>query len=279
MSEQSKVFLFDNSDPEMQRAHEQARANFRYFWREVHWEQRRIIPGLDLASVKAPFSDRPLDPKTQLPQGAGGDSDNPEVEHMWLSDVDFDGREVNGTLLNSPNWLKSVKEGDTVRVPLGQISDWMYSIGGEVYGAYTVNLIRSRMGRAERAEHDDAWGGLDFGDPAKIRVVPEPNSGGGLLKGWFGKKQTEIGEHPASENIAPEIQKQLAQDPSIVHSRRDDGWTFLHQEALAGSLAPVKVLLAAGADPKARTNHGMTPLALAQSLGWEKVVALLTPLT
>jgi hypothetical protein len=30
--------MFDNSDPEMQRAYESARANFRYFWREVAWE-------------------------------------------------------------------------------------------------------------------------------------------------------------------------------------------------------------------------------------------------
>ena len=27
--------------------------------------------------------------------------------------------------------------------------------------------------------------------------------------------------------------------------------------------------------PNALTNHGMTPLQLAQSLGWDKVVALL----
>ena len=46
--------------------------------------------------------------------------------------------------------------------------------------------------------------------------------------------------------MAPELQKQLAQDPALVHSRSDEGWTFLHQEALAGSLACVKVLLAAG---------------------------------
>jgi hypothetical protein len=32
---QSEVFLFDGSDPEMLRAHEIARANFRYFWREL----------------------------------------------------------------------------------------------------------------------------------------------------------------------------------------------------------------------------------------------------
>ena len=57
----------------------------------------------------------------------------------------------------------------------------MYAISGEVFGAYTVNLMRSRMGRQERQEHDSAWG-LNFGDPTKIRVAPEPNKEGGLLK-------------------------------------------------------------------------------------------------
>lgn len=265
---QSKVFLFDGSDPEMQRAHANARATFRYFWRELAWERRRIIPALDLASVKAPFSDGPA---------ASGGGEDPEVEHMWLTDVDFDGVEVSGVLLNSPNWLKSVKEGDPVRLPLGQISDWMYAISGEVFGAYTVNLLRSRMGRSERAEHDAAWGGLDFGDPAKIRVVPD--SYGGFLKGWFGKKQTEIGEHPMSEGMAGKLKEQLADDPTLIHSADESGWTFLHQEALAGNLATARVLLAAGADPKARTNRGLTPLQLAQSLGWEKMIALLTPIT
>jgi len=34
-SQSSQVFMFDNSDPEMQRAYEAARLTFRYFWREV----------------------------------------------------------------------------------------------------------------------------------------------------------------------------------------------------------------------------------------------------
>jgi uncharacterized protein YegJ (DUF2314 family) len=264
-SQSSRVFLFDNSDPEMQRAYEKARATFRYFWREAAWERRRIIPALGLAAVKAPFSDG---------KRGGPATDTPEVEHMWLSEVDFDGRDVSGVLLNSPNWLKTIKQGDPVRLPLGHISDWMYAISGEVFGAYTVNLLRSRMGRREREEHDRAWG-LNFGDPANVRVAPEPDKGGGFLKGWFGKRQTDPGEHPMSVNMATSLKDQLAKDPSLVSSTDDRGWTLLHQEALAGSAPTVKVLLAAGADRNAVTNHGMTPLQLAQSLGWERVAALL----
>jgi hypothetical protein len=219
-----------------------------------------------MASVKAPFSDGPQ----------ASDSDNPDVEHMWLTDVDFDGQNVSGVLLNAPNWLKSVHEGDPASIPLGQISDWMYVISGEVFGAYTVNVLRSRMGRQEREEHDAAWGGLDFGDPAKIRVAPQPKQGGGFLKGWFGKQQTDTGEHPMSEAMAGKLREQLAKDPSFAFSKGDNGWTILHQEALAGNAATVKVLLDAGADSKALTSNGLTALQLAQSLGWDKVAALLS---
>jgi uncharacterized protein YegJ (DUF2314 family) len=257
--------MFDNSDPEMQRAYENARATFRYFWREIAWERRRIVPALDLACVKAPFTDG-----KQATRAKG----TPEAEHMWLGEVDFDGRVVSGVLLNDPNWLKTVKKGDSARLPLAEISDWMYAISGEVFGAYTVNHLRSRMGRRERQEHDRAWG-LNFGDPTKIRVAPEPDKGRGLLKGWFGKRQADPEEHPMSEGMASSLREQLAADPSLLSAKDDRGWALLHQEALAGNTAAVKVLLEAGADPNAVTDHGMTPAQLARSLGWDKVVALL----
>jgi uncharacterized protein len=73
--------MADNNDPEMQTAYENARASFRYFWRELAWEHRRIIPGLALACVKAPFSDG---------EGAAGTEGNPAVEQMWVGEVDFE---------------------------------------------------------------------------------------------------------------------------------------------------------------------------------------------
>ncbi len=244
--------MTDNSDPEMQRAYEQARATFRYFWREIAWERRRIVPALDMACVKAPFSDG---------ERAASAQGKVEVKQMWINEVDFDGEIVSGVLLNAPNWLKSVKVGDSVQLPLGYISDWMYAIQGDVYGAYTVNLMRSRMSERERKEHDRAWG-LNFGDPRRIRVVPEA-------------QLPETQEHPMSEAMASPLKDQLTQNPAMRDAKDDQGWTLLHYQALAGSAATVRVLLESGADPNAVTARGWTPMQFAESLRWDKVAALL----
>jgi len=230
----------------------------RYFWREVAWERRLIVPALDLTCVKAPFSD-----------GRRANSRNPEVEHMWIGEVDFDGQYVQGELLNNPNWLTSVKAGDAARIPLGEISDWMYAIGGEVYGAYTVNLMRSRMGAKELREHDTAWG-LDFGNPRQIRLVPLS-----YLKGSNAPSGSVPEEHPMSVNMASSLETQLAKSPGMVHEASDQGWMLLHHEALAGNYSTVKVLLEFEADPNAKTRDGKTPLQLARSLGWERVAEIL----
>ncbi|WP_439628078.1 DUF2314 domain-containing protein [Gemmata sp.] len=245
-SDSQNVLLFDNSDPEMQRAYAAARESFRYLWREIARDRQRIVPALGLAAVKAPFTDGPR---------KGGEK-NPEVEHMWLSEIDFDGEHVSGVLVNSPNWLRSVKEGDPARLPIDQISDWMYAISGESYGGFTVNLLRSRMSATERGQHDAAWG-LDFGDPSKVRLV------------------TQHAHDSLSEQLAGSLKSHLKENPTHVATRGHNGWTMLHSEASAGSVATVRVLIEAGADQRAVTNNGLTPRQLAQNLGWGSVVELL----
>lgn len=275
--ESAPVFLNAGDDPEMAAANRQARQTFRYFWRELSWERRRIIPGLDLACVKVAFSDPPevFD---------RSDEDSPGVEEMWVSDVDFDGQRVSGTLINQPNWLKSVKEGDAVSVPPKEVNDWMYAISGKVYGAYTVNLLRSRMSRSERAQHDAAWG-LDFGDPNSIHVVPPEFFGKkkpGLLGKFFGggnkapdMAEVEAAEHPMAANMGPSLEETLKEKPHFVHEADDRGFTLLHSLALAGTAIGVEIMLRHGADPNAVTKNGMTPLRLAKSLGWKKVAETL----
>jgi uncharacterized protein YegJ (DUF2314 family) len=278
-AEASPVFKTPGNDSEMNEAAAKARKTFRYFWREMSWESRRIIPALELAAVKATFTDPP--------EVRAEDPDALECEHMWLMDVRFDGRKVEGTLINSPSSLKSVSEGDRVRIPGRQLCDWMYVINEEVYGGFTVDLMRSRMSSSERKQHDEAWG-FDFGDVGVVNLVPPEYIGETATKkkGLFARfSHPEVkpqdyakvaeAEHPMSANMRESFNETLSENPELVHEADDNGYTFLHQLALAGSLDGVDVCLNHGADPNKPAPNGMTPYTLAKSLGWKRVMARL----
>ncbi|MEZ6108539.1 MAG: DUF2314 domain-containing protein [Pirellulaceae bacterium] len=240
MSE-SPVTYHKGDDPELVKAMERARETFAGFFNQVSLDFNRIVPALELACVKAPFSDTPEDP--QAP-----------VEQMWIDEVTFDGFDVIGKLLNHPNHLESVAAGDEVRVPLGRISDWILVQDGEVHGGHTIQVIRSRMGETELEAHDEAWG-LAFEPPDTV-LLPERNED---FEGV----------------IASLIIDQIEKEPMAVHEVFDNGRTVLHLEALYGRTPCVEVLLRNGADPEARCDRGLTAREYAALLGWEEVVALL----
>jgi hypothetical protein len=203
---------------------------------------------------------------------------------MWIGDIGFDGDSISGNLLNSPNWLSSVRQGDQVSVPFSHLTDWMMTTDGRAYGGFTVNLMRSRMGRRERGQHDQAWG-LDFGDPADIRVEiqREPKPKAGLIAGLFGRGSRPpalskaFSDHPMCVNMVPKVQAQLQADPNVAKTIDDDGWSILHHEALAGNLGVVKLLIAFGADRAARTPSGYTAADLARKIGWSEIADFLHP--
>jgi len=49
-----------------------------------------------------------------------------KVEHIWLTEVSFDGRLFHGKVDNEPVDIKSARLGQEVSVSPNEISDWMY---------------------------------------------------------------------------------------------------------------------------------------------------------
>lgn len=263
----SKVFLEPAEDPEMGEAMKKARASFKYLWRELTWEYRRIVPALQLAAIKAAFRDGP---------GA-----SEATEHMWLNEIAFDGEAVRATLVNSPNDLTSVREGDRIAFRPDELEDWMYVLNGRVYGGFTVQVQRSRMSPRERREHDDAWG-FDFGDPAQVALAPDwsAKEKSGVLGRLFGSSAAPSdpdGEHAMSENMAKKLREEIGKHRAafLEEATGDEQLTVLHSLALGGSAACVRVLLENGANPLLKTRSGKTARELAEQMGWPGVVELL----
>ena len=260
----------------MVEAGKRARQAFRYFWRELAWERRRIVPGLDLSTVKITFRDPP-EVAAQNPGGL-------EAEHMWVIDVDFDGKAISGTLINSPQSLQTFHEGQSIRVPAQQLCDWMYVQLGQVFGGFTVDKMRQRMSKSERKQHDNAWG-FDFGDPGLVDLVPasyldekSPKKKG--LFGRFGATKQEPQdyarvaqkEHPMSVNMRGSLDEQLTSTPDLLEHSDEKGFAFLHDLALAGSYDGVDVCVQHGADVHRKAKNGMTPGHLAKMFGWQRVM-------
>lgn len=245
------IFYAKGDSPEMIQAFENARKTFKYFWRELSWEARRIVPGVDLACVKIAF----------LQQFQG--EDEPTIEHMWINDVYFDGENISGILVNDPGTLTNVQNGDAVSVPLAQISDWLMASAGKTYGGFTIHQMRSEMSTEDRAEHDDAWG-LEFGDYDKIEVVRNQTTNPEYLV-----------EHPMSINMGESFLNFLKEYPQEMTNADEQGYTLLHREAIAGNKTSVELLLQQGADTSLKTVNGKTALDFALQLEWEHVAEIL----
>jgi uncharacterized protein YegJ (DUF2314 family) len=262
----SPVCYAKHEEPEMAKAMADAVGSFKYLWRELTWEYRRIVPALGLSAIKAAFKD----------PGSSSDA----VEHMWLTDIEFDGDVVSAILMNSPNKLTSAKEGDVFALSLDQIEDWMYVLDGRVYGGFTIQVIRAGLSHSERRSHDRAWG-FDFANSHRVDVVP--NWKEKQKKSMFGKllgrgappPGDPDAEHPMSENMASGLAEAIEKDRNGFFEIGPAGLNTLHSLALGGSAACVKALLDAGADPRAKTAKGRTSRELAETMGWPRVVSML----
>ena len=235
----SKTNFHRSLEPDLRQAALKAQASFKHFWYQVATDFNRIIPALPVACVKAPFSDNFDDP------------DAP-VEHMWVDDVYFDGSTIRGVLINSPNTIASIREGDEVTLPLDRIENWLCAFDDDAHGGYSVQVLRSRMSPDEREAHDEAWG-LNFPEPDSVSL-PESSE-------------------EFEENVLIQLKEQIEFDRSCLHEDYGEGRTLLHLMCLYGRRTSVRTLLDAGADPTKVCDRGWTAIQYAQAAGWDDIVS------
>ena len=228
-------------DEALETAQNQARSTFHCFWKEVASDYNRIVPALSVAIVKCAF---PVDAP-----------DSPvSTEQMWIDNIFFDGASVTGELINAPQFLTTLSVGDAVQVPKAGISDWLCQSGDDLYGGYTVQVLRAGMGESERAEHDAAWG-LSFPEPGTVNV-PAPAS-------------------TFDEHLAEGMLSYLKENPDALHTVDEDGRTLLHLEVLYGRIPGASALIDLGLDVNARCLRDWTPLRYSEETGWEELSSLL----
>lgn len=137
-----EVIQVDPEDADMNAAMQQARDSFGQFWAEVSADYERVIPALSNSMVKAYFAEKP--------KMEGG-------EHLWITGVNYDGSKISGTVASAPLDLSTPKLGDQVTFTIERLSDWLIVDDGKAKGAYTVQILRAKMTKAERTQHDAGY--------------------------------------------------------------------------------------------------------------------------
>ena len=113
-SGESETFRVENEQAAMRTAVEQARKTVGQFIKAL---QHRAAGQTDF-EVKKPFVE-------------GND-----VEHIWLSDIEFSGGRFKGKVDNAPMKIHGLKIGQVVSVNPDEISDWAYVDNGKLVGGY-----------------------------------------------------------------------------------------------------------------------------------------------
>jgi uncharacterized protein YegJ (DUF2314 family) len=76
------------------------------------------------------------------------------AEHIWLSNVEFKNGEYFGVVDNLPEHITEVKLGETLKIDINTITDWMYLDKSNLVGGYTIRVLRDRMSEDERKQFD-----------------------------------------------------------------------------------------------------------------------------
>jgi len=77
-----------------------------------------------------------------------------DVEHIWLSDVQFTGSRFQGRVDNAPRKIHGLKVGQLVSVNPNEISDWVYLDNGKLVGGYTIRAHYNELTPDQKKEFD-----------------------------------------------------------------------------------------------------------------------------
>ena len=95
------------------------------------------------------------------PEGTGGYAIKFPLEgweHIWVNELEIDGKVIVGQLANYPE-QDGYKIGQSVRVPISQITDWGYrSAKGVMQGHFTTRVLLTRIAPADAAQIRDDMG-------------------------------------------------------------------------------------------------------------------------
>jgi uncharacterized protein YegJ (DUF2314 family) len=80
--------------------------------------------------------------------------DGDKVEHLWISDVTYDGTNFRGKINNQPIDVKNVRLGQAATVAPKDVTDWMFVKDGKLIGGYTTRVFYARLSPEQRAQFD-----------------------------------------------------------------------------------------------------------------------------
>jgi uncharacterized protein YegJ (DUF2314 family) len=66
------------------------------------------------------------------------------IEHIWLEGVYFEASEVGGKVVTPPNRIPEIEEGGEVRVPVEEVTDWMYHEDETMHGGFVERVLMKR---------------------------------------------------------------------------------------------------------------------------------------
>ena len=129
-SSESETFRVENEHAAMRKAVDQARKTVGQFIKAL----QHPANGQTDFEVKKPFVE-------------GND-----VEHIWLSNIEFVGGRFKGKVDNAPVKIHGLKIGQVVSVNPDEISDWAYVDNGKLVGGYTIRAHYNELTPTQKRE-------------------------------------------------------------------------------------------------------------------------------